>query len=91
MRFVLSNSGHIAGIVNPPSPKSIHRVLEGGRPLPEDPAEWMAAATMYPMTWWEDWAQVDWGPCRGMRKPPRMGNRKYRPITDAPGTYVLET
>ena len=37
VRFVLSNSGHIAGIVNPPNPKSIHRVLEGGRPLPEDP------------------------------------------------------
>ena len=91
VRFVLSNSGHIAGIVNPPSPKSIHRVLEGGRPLPEDPAEWMAAATMYPMTWWEDWAKWIGVRAGGMRKPPRMGNRKYRPITDAPGTYVLET
>ena len=30
---------------------------------------------------------ASWGP---MRKPPRMGSRKYRPITDAPGTYVLE-
>jgi polyhydroxyalkanoate synthase len=51
----------------------------------------MAAATMYAMTWWEDWAK--WSAVRagGMRKPPRMGNRKYRPITDAPGTYVLET
>jgi hypothetical protein len=26
-----------------------------------------------------------------MQKPPRMGSRKHRPITDAPGTYVLET
>jgi poly(3-hydroxyalkanoate) synthetase len=26
-----------------------------------------------------------------MRKPPRMGNRKYPPIADAPGSYVLET
>ena len=91
VRFVLSNSGHIAGIVNPPSPKSIHRVLEGGRPLPEDPAEWMAAATMYPMTWWEDWAKWIGVRAGGMRKPPRMGNRKYRPLTDAPGTYVLES
>ena len=45
VRFVLSNSGHIAGIVNPPSPKSIHHVLEGDQPLPADPDQWFAAAT----------------------------------------------
>jgi polyhydroxyalkanoate synthase subunit PhaC len=90
VRFVLSNSGHIAGIVNPPSPKSIHRVLEGNQPLPADPADWLAAATTHPMTWWEDWAQWIAARAGAMRKPPRMGSRKYRPITDAPGTYVLE-
>jgi polyhydroxyalkanoate synthase len=91
VRFVLSNSGHIAGIVNPPSPKSIHYVLEGDQPLPPDPDEWLAAATVHPVTWWEDWAKWIGERAGGMRKPPRMGNRKYRPITDAPGTYVLET
>jgi polyhydroxyalkanoate synthase len=90
VRFVLSNSGHIAGIVNPPSPKSIHRVLEGKKQLPADPAAWMAAATIHPVTWWEDWAEWIASRAGGMRKPPRMGNRKYRPIADAPGTYVLE-
>jgi polyhydroxyalkanoate synthase subunit PhaC len=91
VRFVLSNSGHIAGIVNPPSPKSIHHVLEGDQPLPDSPDEWLAAATTHPVTWWEDWAQWIGARAGGMRKPPRMGSRKYRPITDAPGTYVLET
>jgi polyhydroxyalkanoate synthase subunit PhaC len=91
VRFVLSNSGHIAGIVNPPSPKSIHHVLEGDQPLPNSPDEWLAAATTHPVTWWEDWAQWIGARAGGMRKPPRMGSRKYRPITDAPGTYVLET
>jgi polyhydroxyalkanoate synthase subunit PhaC len=91
VRFVLSNSGHIAGIVNPPSPKSIHHVLEGGRPLPESSDDWLKKATVHPVTWWEDWAQWIGERAGGMRKPPRMGNRKYRPITDAPGTYVLET
>jgi polyhydroxyalkanoate synthase subunit PhaC len=90
VRFVLSNSGHIAGIVNPPSPKSIHRVLEGDQPLPADPADWLAVATTHPMTWWEDWVQWIAARAGAMRKPPRMGSRKYRPITDAPGTYVLE-
>lgn len=91
VRFVLSNSGHIAGIVNPPSPKSIHHVLEGDQPLPDSPDEWLAAATTHPVTWWEDWAQWIGARAGGMRKPPRMGSRKYRPIADAPGTYVLET
>ena len=91
VRFVLSNSGHIAGIVNPPSPKSIHHVLEGDRPLLESPDDWLKKATVHPVTWWEDWAQWIGERAGGMRKPPRMGNRKYRPITDAPGTYVLET
>ena len=91
VRFVLSNSGHIAGIVNPPSPKSVYRVLEGGQPLPADPDEWLAAAVMHPVTWWEDWATWIAAHAGPMRKPPRIGSRKYRPITDAPGTYVLET
>jgi polyhydroxyalkanoate synthase subunit PhaC len=91
VRFVLSNSGHIAGIVNPPSPKSIHHVVEGDRPLPADHDQWLAAATTHRMTWWEDWAKWIGARAGGMRKPPRMGNRKYQPIGDAPGTYVLET
>jgi poly[(R)-3-hydroxyalkanoate] polymerase subunit PhaC len=91
VRFVLSNSGHIAGIVNPPSPKSIHHVLEGDQSLPESPDDWLKKATVHPVTWWEDWAEWIGERAGGMRKPPRMGNRKYRPISDAPGSYVLET
>ena len=90
VRFVLSNAGHIAGIVNPPSPKSVHRVLERGRPLPADPADWIAAATTHPRTWWEDWAEWIAARAGAKRKPPQMGNQKYPAITDAPGTYVLE-
>jgi polyhydroxyalkanoate synthase len=91
VRFVLSNAGHIAGIVNPPSPKSVHRVIENDQPLPADPADWLAAATTHPRTWWEDW--VEWIAARAgaKRKPPEMGSEVYRPITDAPGTYVLES
>jgi polyhydroxyalkanoate synthase subunit PhaC len=90
VRFVLSNSGHIAGIVNPPSPKSLYRVIEGDQPLPADPADWLAAATTHPRTWWEDWAGWIAARAGAKRKPPPMGSEEYRPITDAPGTYVLE-
>ncbi len=90
VRFVLSNSGHIAGIVNPPNPKSIHRVVEGDAPLPADPDAWLAGAVTHPTTWWEDWAGWIGTRAGGMRKPPRTGSRQHRPLGDAPGTYVLE-
>ena len=90
VRFVLSNSGHIAGIVNPPNPKSTHRVIESDAPLPADPDEWLAQATTHLVTWWEDWASWIGDRAGAMRKPPRTGSRKHRPLADAPGAYVLE-
>jgi polyhydroxyalkanoate synthase len=88
VRFVLSNSGHIAGIVNPPNPKSKHWVADLAE-LPENPDEWLAAATMKPITWWEDWAT--WISERAGAKisPPPMGGEAHPPLGDAPGTYVF--
>ena len=90
VRFVLSNAGHIAGIVNPPHPKSVHRVAANGGPLPADPDEWLTQATAHPSTWWEDWAI--WISTRAgrKRKPPATGSQKFPPLAAAPGTYVLE-
>ncbi len=88
VRFVLSNSGHIAGIVNPPNPKSTHRVLEN-EPLPAEPDQWLAKATRHAGTWWEDWAGWIGDHAGAMRKPPTSGNRKHQALADAPGTYVF--
>jgi polyhydroxyalkanoate synthase subunit PhaC len=90
VRFVLSNSGHIAGIVNPPNPKSIHRVAESGAALPADPGEWLARAQTHPTTWWQDWATWIAQRAGAMREPPPMGNARFSPLADAPGEYVLE-
>ncbi|HKR49546.1 MAG TPA: alpha/beta fold hydrolase, partial [Pseudonocardiaceae bacterium] len=54
VRFTLSNSGHIAGVVNPPNPKSRHWVGAADT-LPEDPEEWREQATEVASSWWEDW------------------------------------
>ena len=54
IRFVLTSSGHIAGIVNPPSPKV--RLWTNDN-LPEDPARWLADATQHAESWWEDWSR----------------------------------
>ena len=88
VRFVLSNSGHIAGIVNPPNPKSRHWVNDAPV-LPESADEWLAGAELHAITWWEDW--TSWiGQRAGERvTPPSMGTTEYPPLVDAPGTYVL--
>ncbi len=88
VRFVLSNSGHIAGIVNPPNPKSRH-FTGATDELPADPDSWLASATATPTTWWEDWTQ--WIGERGGRQisPPPLGGPQHPPLGDAPGSYVL--
>jgi polyhydroxyalkanoate synthase len=88
-RFVLSTSGHIAAIVNPPgNPKATYRVAVQGEH--DDTEAWLATAEKRPGSWWEDWNS--WlaersGPMRDA--PERVGSREYRPKGKAPGTYVL--
>ena len=88
-RFVLSSSGHIAGIVNPPSPKAKHWVNDS---LPADPHEWKANAQMVNATWWQDW--TTWigehaGPM--VAASDDLGNADYPLIEKAPGSYVRAT
>ena len=85
-RFVLSTSGHIAGIVNPPSPKARHWSNDT---LPADPLEWKDNAQLHVGTWWEDWTR--WIAKQGGPKvaaPRRLGSNDHPPIEDAPGSYV---
>ena len=85
-RFVLSTSGHIAGIVNPPGPKPKHWTNDD---LPADPQEWKDNAVLNDGTWWDDWAT--WIAERGGPKvaPPRaLGSKKHPPLDPAPGSYV---
>ena len=87
LRFVLSSSGHIAGIVNPPGPKARHWV---NPILPADADDWLAEAEAREGSWWEDWAT--WIETRAgeRRPPPPMGSKTYPPRADAPGAYVLQ-
>jgi polyhydroxyalkanoate synthase len=88
-RFVLSRSGHVAALVNPPgNPKTRYRVGDGVNP----PAagDWLEAASERTGTWWTDWAA--WlGERSGelRRAPKRLGNRRHPAVGPAPGTYVM--
>ncbi|HEY3192279.1 MAG TPA: alpha/beta fold hydrolase [Solirubrobacterales bacterium] len=90
-RFVLSTSGHIAAIVNPPgNEKASYRVAKEADHA--DPEAWLARAEKRPGTWWEDWNA--WladrsGPMRPA--PQRLGGPGFRSKGRAPGTYVLAT
>jgi polyhydroxyalkanoate synthase len=88
-RFVLSSSGHIAGIVNPPSPKAKHWVNDS---LSGDAHEWKSHAQLVDATWWQDWTA--WIAERGgdmVPAPDHPGNDVYPPIEEAPGSYVRAT
>jgi polyhydroxyalkanoate synthase subunit PhaC len=87
VRFVLTSSGHIAGIVNPPGPKRKHWLNDA---VPRDADEWLAGATEVSGSWWEDWAA--WAASRGGERqaPPPMGSDAHPPLEDAPGSYVRE-
>ncbi len=86
-RFVLSNSGHIQALVNPPTnPKASYFVNED---LSGTAEEWLAGAQQVKGSWWTDWAA--WiRPRSGTLKkaPSDLGSAQNPPICAAPGTYV---
>jgi polyhydroxyalkanoate synthase len=87
VRFVLSNSGHIAGVVNPPSPKSRHWYSETAE-LPASSQDWRDDAAECRASWWEDWAPWVTERAGGLRTPPDFGCAELPVLGDAPGEYV---
>ena len=88
VRFVLSSGGHIAGIVNPPSPKAWF--LAHDEEAAAGPAEtWRETAQRKASTWWDDWAHWSTEIAGDMIDPPPMGNDEHPVLGDAPGLYVF--
>jgi polyhydroxyalkanoate synthase len=84
VRFVLGGSGHIAGIVNPPSAKKYHYWTNEAKPASAD--EWFAGATKHPGSWWEDWQRWIDAQNGAERVPART---PQNPLEDAPGSYAM--
>jgi len=85
-RFVLAQSGHIAGVVSPPGKTKYGHWTNDS--LPEDPDDWLAEAEVHEGSWWPDWAA--WlAPQSGKKILARApGDGALKPIEDAPGAYV---
>ena len=89
--FVLSSSGHIQAIVNPPgNPRSSYRT--GGGAPPADAEVWLDGSETHGGSWWEHWAA--WLSARsGDRQAARrqLGGAAHPPLDPAPGRYVRLT
>ena len=84
--FILSESGHIAGIVNPPSKDKYGHWTNDDLTLPSD--AWLAGAEKHDGSWWprwQAWIAPRSGPMIRARTP---GSEAFPPLAPAPGTYV---
>jgi polyhydroxyalkanoate synthase subunit PhaC len=85
-RFVLSGSGHIAGVINPPS-KNKYKYHTNTK-LPHQPEQWLESSTEHAGSWWNDWAA--WlAPQSGGKVRARIpGDSKLTVLEAAPGAYA---
>jgi polyhydroxyalkanoate synthase len=85
--YVLAGSGHIAGVINPPT-KPKYQYWTGTAPSGSDVDEWVASAKEYAGSWWLNW--LDWLKQQGDATVParEIGAGKLKAIEDAPGSYV---
>ena len=87
VRFCLAGSGHIAGVINPPSdpPKYGYHT---NRARPRDAQTWLEGATWHDGSWWPEWKR--WlARHAGAQVPARVpGDAALAVIEDAPGSYV---
>jgi len=90
VRFVLSNSGHIQALINPPGNRKASFWV--GDAQPAEPELWLKGATRTMGSWWTDWAAwtIDRsGPERP--RPRKLGHRRHPVLEAAPGQYVKES
>ncbi|RTE88668.1 class I poly(R)-hydroxyalkanoic acid synthase [Bradyrhizobium sp. LVM 105] len=87
VKYVLSGSGHIAGVVNPPASNK-YQYWTNDNIKDVNVAEWMKGAVEHKGSWWPDWRQ--WlGELDPEQVPARIpGSEAFPPIEDAPGSYV---
>jgi polyhydroxyalkanoate synthase subunit PhaC len=88
--FVLSNSGHIQSLLNPPgNPKA---TFWAGAARPDNAEAWLDQATKQQGSWWPHW--LEWINARSgetVPAPADLGNGMNPPLDAAPGRYVMET
>jgi polyhydroxyalkanoate synthase len=87
VKYVLSGSGHIAGVVNPPAGGK-YQYWTNDNIKDVTLADWLKNATEHKGSWWPDWRQ--WLESLDAEQVPArpVGSEEMPPIEDAPGSYV---
>ena len=87
VEYVMSGSGHIAGVINPPDPKKIKYQYWTNPDRVDTHEEWVEGAKETPGSWWPHWIGWLTKQSKGLVEPREPG-RKLGQIEDAPGSYV---
>lgn len=86
VKFVLTTSGHVAGVVNPPY-KNKHGYWLNDK-IPQNPENYLASANFIQGSWWNDWIEWLKQYSGGLQSINCLKIGELNPIEDAPGTYV---
>lgn len=86
VKFVLSASGHIAGVVNPPAANKYCYWTYNRNP--KNPEDWMAKAAQHDGSWWTDWQNWISRRSGGKVDARKPGDGKLKVLGPAPGEYV---
>jgi polyhydroxyalkanoate synthase len=87
-RFVLSGSGHIAGMINAPAANKYGYWTNDA--VPKEPDAWLSGARQHDGSWWTDWRA--WiAPQLGREVPSRVPGKGKLPVIEAaPGSYARQ-
>jgi polyhydroxyalkanoate synthase subunit PhaC len=84
--FMMSGSGHIAGVINAPVAHKYQHWTNDK--LPPTVEEWIAGAEEHPGSWWENWAAWLAKRSGGMVPARDPARGPLKPLEDAPGSFV---
>lgn len=91
IEFVLSHSGHIQALLNPPGNPKAKYYRNANKP-PANVDAWMMGASEHQGSWWPHWKE--WLVARSgeqKKAPAKLGSKQYPPGEPAPGAYAFET
>ncbi len=84
--FTLADSGHVAGVINPPT-KNKYCYWTSDK-LPPKADQWFESAKQFAGSWWPHWASWQQQFTGGKIAARKVGSAKYKPIEPAPGAYA---
>lgn len=88
-RFVLGASGHVAGVINPPSQNKRHYWTSTKTSFDSVADDWSKQSAKQPGSWWVDWMQWLEKQAGAMKSAPaKLGSTIYPILEEAPGRYV---